>query len=251
MGTVTGLLRSFAAWTLMGLMPLATWQLARDTASHASAINWSAWAPDQVMVVAVGILGALLGAHLTLASCALIAARVLHLPRQWFTTFVPSGWRKVAATALGVSLATGTAAPALASEAEAEVTAAGWTPTPYSAVIDTQGGVSSLPPDQAPVPTGHVSHAGWDIAHNSTLETDHTTEEASATEVAAGEGHYTVQPGDSLWRITAQLLGDDASDADISRAWPELYRANKELIGSNPSLVHPGHVLTIPQGVFS
>jgi hypothetical protein len=42
-----------------------------------------------------------------------------------------------------------------------------------------------------------------------------------------------------LWAIAAQELGD-------GNRWRELYEANRDTIGPNPSLIHPGQVLTIP-----
>ncbi len=57
---------------------------------------------------------------------------------------------------------------------------------------------------------------------------------------------HRVEPGQSLWRITARLLGPDASDGDISRQWPALYAANRDVIGPNPGHIEPGQLLTIP-----
>jgi len=62
---------------------------------------------------------------------------------------------------------------------------------------------------------------------------------------------YTVERGDSLWRITARVLGDGADDSQIAASWPLLYRANEGVIGDNPSLIHPGQELTIPQELVS
>lgn len=50
---------------------------------------------------------------------------------------------------------------------------------------------------------------------------------------------YRVRPGDSLWRIASALLGD-------ASRWPELYDANKDVIGGNPSLILPGTQLSVP-----
>lgn len=60
---------------------------------------------------------------------------------------------------------------------------------------------------------------------------------------------YVVQPGDSLWDITSALLGDDASDAEIAAAWPALYELNAQAIGDNPSLIHPGVELVVPEAL--
>ncbi len=51
---------------------------------------------------------------------------------------------------------------------------------------------------------------------------------------------YTVQPGDSMWAIAQEHLGD-------GNRWMEIYKANKELIGKKPDLIHPGYVLKIPK----
>jgi nucleoid-associated protein YgaU len=56
---------------------------------------------------------------------------------------------------------------------------------------------------------------------------------------AAAGRTYVVKAGDSLSKIAKELLGD-------SNRWPEIYEANKELIGDNPNLIHPGQELRIP-----
>jgi LysM repeat protein len=61
----------------------------------------------------------------------------------------------------------------------------------------------------------------------------------TATDIdGSGPSAYTVQPGDSLWKIAAKLLGDGSR-------WPEIVDLNPEL-QSNPDLIHPGDVLLIP-----
>jgi nucleoid-associated protein YgaU len=50
---------------------------------------------------------------------------------------------------------------------------------------------------------------------------------------------YTVVRGDTLWGIAQRFLGAGAR-------YTEIYNANKGVIGGNPSLIHPGQVLTIP-----
>lgn len=51
---------------------------------------------------------------------------------------------------------------------------------------------------------------------------------------------YTVRPGDSLWGIAAAFYHDGAR-------WHLIYDANRKAIGPNPSLIHPGLVLVIPE----
>jgi uncharacterized YkwD family protein len=51
----------------------------------------------------------------------------------------------------------------------------------------------------------------------------------------AAVDRYTVRPGDSLWKIAQKYhIG-----------WPEIYQANRSKI-SNPALIYPGQVLSIP-----
>jgi nucleoid-associated protein YgaU len=52
---------------------------------------------------------------------------------------------------------------------------------------------------------------------------------------------HTVVSGDSLSKIAAQYYGSGTQDK-----WMLIYEANKEIIGDNPSLIHPGQVFKIP-----
>ena len=52
---------------------------------------------------------------------------------------------------------------------------------------------------------------------------------------------YTVVSGDNLWAIARKLSGNGAN-------WPELYEANKAVVGNNPSLIYAGQVYNVPAG---
>src|SRR5665647_3014088 len=56
----------------------------------------------------------------------------------------------------------------------------------------------------------------------------------------------TVLAGDSLWRIAAAHLPAGSNDADVASAWPLWYAANRDVVGPDPGLIHPGQVLTAP-----
>ncbi|MDQ3615974.1 MAG: LysM peptidoglycan-binding domain-containing protein [Actinomycetota bacterium] len=56
----------------------------------------------------------------------------------------------------------------------------------------------------------------------------------------------TVEHGDSLWSLAADLLPASASDADITVAWHELHRVNRDVIGADPDLIFPGATLQVP-----
>lgn len=51
---------------------------------------------------------------------------------------------------------------------------------------------------------------------------------------------YKVVKGDSLWKIATRFYGKGL-------LWQRIYSANKAIIGPNPSLIHPGQVLIIPE----
>lgn len=58
-------------------------------------------------------------------------------------------------------------------------------------------------------------------------------------QAATGTRTYTVKPGDTLSGIAESEMGD-------AKRWPELYAANKDAVGKNPDMIHPGLELTIP-----
>jgi len=55
----------------------------------------------------------------------------------------------------------------------------------------------------------------------------------------ADAGKYVVQPGDNLWNIAQKQMGSGTS-------WGDLYKANADVIGGNPSLIQPGQELSMP-----
>lgn len=55
-----------------------------------------------------------------------------------------------------------------------------------------------------------------------------------------------VRPGDTLWSIAAHSLGATASPDQVAASWPRWYAANRQLIGPDPSLIHPGEHLVPP-----
>ncbi len=63
---------------------------------------------------------------------------------------------------------------------------------------------------------------------------------------STGDAGYVVQRGDALWDIAARHLGPTASAAEIARAWPRWYSANRAVIGVDPSKIHPGQILFAP-----
>jgi nucleoid-associated protein YgaU len=50
---------------------------------------------------------------------------------------------------------------------------------------------------------------------------------------------YTIKRGDSLSKIAQRVYGDP-------HRWPDIYDANRDVLGGNPNLIHPDTVITIP-----
>jgi nucleoid-associated protein YgaU len=57
---------------------------------------------------------------------------------------------------------------------------------------------------------------------------------------SAGDGTYTVRPGDNLYDIAGSKLGDP-------NLWPEIQAANPQLVPAAGTPIHPGQVLRIPR----
>lgn len=57
---------------------------------------------------------------------------------------------------------------------------------------------------------------------------------------------YVVQPHDCLWSIAQARLGPGADDVAIDAGWRAIYAHNRDVIGDNPGLIHPGLVLRLP-----
>lgn len=58
-------------------------------------------------------------------------------------------------------------------------------------------------------------------------------------EPAPSTNTVTVVEGDTLWDLSATHLGDPTR-------WPEIYELNKDVIGADPGLIHPGQTFVLP-----
>ena len=249
-------------------MPAVAYALTRVAVSISQGMDSASLADASVAVedgltLLAAVVGAAIASYLALTGYAMLVGAAWRggraIPRA-LASLAPAGWTRVTATALGLSLSAGLAAPALAAETgSAHVPSAGWVDAPVSVVVET-----------AP-----LDLAGWMAAPASVSTTSSTTNSSSVTSSAAGPADvttpsalvvgwvgagatqetppppsvaYVVQAGDSLWRITESLVGTDASAAQVSAEWPRLYEANRDAIGDDPSLIHAGLELTIPAG---
>ena len=66
-------------------------------------------------------------------------------------------------------------------------------------------------------------------------------------EHAQGVGQeVVVAKGQTLWSIASQMLGRQATIAEISALWPRIYELNRAAIGADPDLLDIGTVLSLP-----
>lgn len=63
----------------------------------------------------------------------------------------------------------------------------------------------------------------------------------------APDARHLVRPGESLWTIAASLLPAGTPPARIDATWRAIYALNSTTLGPDPSLIHPGDVLVLPQ----
>lgn len=121
----------------------------------------------------------------------------------------PIAVRRVAALALGVTAATGGLGASAAVAAAGDAPAI---PAPRAAALDWPTRPASLAFDWGP----------------------------------GAKDEVVVRPGDSLWRVAARGLGDAATTTQIAVAWPAWWAANRDAIGLDPDLIHPGLRLSPP-----
>ena len=62
-----------------------------------------------------------------------------------------------------------------------------------------------------------------------------------------------VQPGDTLWDLAEADLRERGhaapTDAEVAQAWPSWWAANRDAVGDDPDLIHPGTRLSPPDDV--
>lgn len=66
-----------------------------------------------------------------------------------------------------------------------------------------------------------------------------TAKPPSPSPGASAERTYTVQKGDSLWKIAKQMYGKGSD-------WKRIHEANKDVI-HDPDVIQPGWTLRIPE----
>lgn len=168
------------------------------------------------------------GAALALAACAgwawLVTTTVLVAAAAGASRApgVPAWARRAVLAACGLALA-GVVAPGVASASYP-------TPTPADPVAGALAGLQL--PDRTTGPAHDA--AGLDAAW--------------LADRAAGPP-LTVRPGDSLWRLAADLLPAGATATEVAALSDRLYALNRAVIGDDPDLITPGQLLRTPPGL--
>lgn len=202
---------------------------------------------------AVGALGCLwLALGLVLEALARVPGAVGRLAATVSAAVTPRAVRRAAALCLGASALTGVAAGGAAADPlratvtavqEAAVTVApdpGWSAiaaTPAPAPDPGWSAPAAPTPDPGWVPDRPVVRAQPDVGVVAAAARRHAPDERV---------EVVVRRGDTLWSLAARHLGPGASDAEVARAWPQWYAANREAIGADPDLLLPGQVLLAP-----
>jgi hypothetical protein len=230
-----GLAAGVMAW------PAATVSLSRVEAGALASLRHPAATPDDVLVaLAAGVgLAALAWLALTvIAGLVTLApgherrARVgeLRVVERWAGRCTPSAVRRCLSLAVGVALL---AAPSAASAASR---------APVAAIT----AVAGVTPD-ADVSQPAPLDPGWGLERSSDPpRLDPSWGDAARRRAAAHDDEVVVRRGDTLWDVAARHLGAAATDAEIARAWPQWYAANRGLIGPDPDRLLPGQRLLAP-----
>jgi LysM repeat protein len=72
------------------------------------------------------------------------------------------------------------------------------------------------------------------------------TQEARSAKRSADAASVVVRPGDSLWSISEERLGPDATPRQIAGEVERIYALNQNQIGSDPDLIFPGQKFLLP-----
>ena len=117
--------------------------------------------------------------------------------------------------------------------------------TPASDPIDPDRRGGTRPEPRTAPPTRLFPRAGGSIDRADAIRRHPAGKGLHPKNGARCPERHVVVEGDTLWGVAATILrtGDPQR---IARYWPRLHRANRAVIGPDPSLLLPGQVLEIP-----
>lgn len=155
---------------------------------------------------------------------------------NFFQWIAPRFSRRILSSILSTSIALSTA---VAANADTIIPAQSLLSTPHTdsrsmpeSVESSQRSVPNAQwfPEQISVPLNRLISSGAQPKHKT---------EKTITEVVVAQG-------ENLWSIAATHLGPQATAEEISAYWPQVYQANRQVIGSDPNVLEVGTVLVLP-----
>jgi hypothetical protein len=193
---------------------------------------------EAVVVVVLGacvLLGGWAVLSTTVACAAHLQGRLGATAARWSRTLAPAVTRRVAALLVGAAL--GGTLPAVASATAATASTA--SPAATAAQMATSSD-SSATASSSPV----VRVPGWTPSRP--VQPSPPVARLVTSGSAPPSTGVVVHRGDSLWTIAHRHLGPGATDAEVARAWPHWYAANRDVVGPDPDVLLPGQVLRVP-----
>jgi hypothetical protein len=246
--------RRGAVRAMVGAMAMAVYWSAGTPIEAARGVRGSNF--DAALGHAAG-LGAWLAAGWLSLGLAMVAASSLPglagtALETWSVRLVPRTFRRAAQVLLGLSLLAG---PLVATSAIAAPGPPGPGPTATAAIVIApsldrpMSGVA--PVSAAPIITLDRPSSPRYVAPSPPpapviADPGPTRLLTGVAARATADDGVVVRRGDTLWELAARHLGARASAADIARAWPRWYAANRRVIGADPAFLLPGQLLYPP-----
>lgn len=225
--------------------PAGAWRSLSSVSGTASPAPSSAADPTAPLLAAVALTAWLLIGWLLLTAALCLLEQLPGAAGRAAAAVVeriaPAALRRLVAVGLGVAVASGPVAPALAAPpapAPAATSAPLDWPGTTPAELDWPAAPSptaAMPPTRAPGPaSGAASALGAPVAREAPV------------------GAVVVRPGDTLWGLAETALRGagtpEPAAAQVATAWPAWWAANRDVIGEEPDLLLPGTVLRPPPG---
>ncbi len=197
-------------------------------------------------LAAAGALLVLAWVPVSITASVVLAARARTRPRSHRcaaleASLAPALVRRLAASAVSVSVLTGVGASAASAAPALPVAAAPLALAWPAAGHGSDARESPFPPVTADRPLAGSGSAARDPGPPARTGPQQEQEQAAVV----------VTVGDTLWDIAAAHLPHGSSPATIADQWPQWWSANRATVGDDPDLLLPGQVLHVPAGSAS
>ena len=258
-------------------LAVAAYLLSWGTAAPLTAVRrGDASFDDLLVMLAAGLGWLVLGWLVAVLACTALAAAPGLIGRNAANAagrIAPATARRLAAVAIGLTVAAGPAAAcspgpdgqlaaALAAGEQVDPNTLPSVGRPGEPILpsglDTSAPPSARAPADTPITLTADAAAAPDDARQPTASSTGPPQDQQAVAPSAvlttepsrehppADGEVVVHRGDSLWTIAARHLGPNATDADIAAEWPRWHAANRAVVGDDPDLILPGMVLRPP-----